>query len=109
MRQIDADALVREICRDQCERKYEDCDGMCQMVAYVENAPTIGGWNSVKDHSPVKNEDVIIYGKYIGSSGAEYPVMLITDIGEFVRIGYVPIAWMPIPQPPEPPKEENNG
>ena len=63
------------------------------------------GWISVKDRLPEKYEDVIIYGKYIGSSGAEYPVMLITDISEFVLSGYVPIAWMPRP---EPPKEADN-
>lgn len=67
----------------------------------IARFPTAVGWISVKDHSPEKDEDVIIYGKYIGSSGAEYPVMLITDIGEFVRAGYVPIAWMPLPELPK--------
>lgn len=41
MRLIDADGLVREICREECERAYEDCDYTCSMVAPVVNAPTI--------------------------------------------------------------------
>ena len=43
MRPIDADELLDEICRDQCERKYKDCDSTCEIAAYVVNAPTIGG------------------------------------------------------------------
>ena len=52
MRMIDADTLLDEICRDQCERKYNDCDGTCEIAAYVVNAPTVGGWISVKDDLP---------------------------------------------------------
>ena len=74
-------------------------------VELIDEDPTVGGWISVKDHPPEKDEDVIIYGKYIGSSGSVYPLMLITDISEFVISGYVPIAWMPRP---EPPKEADN-
>lgn len=42
MRLIDADELLDEICREQCERKFADCDGMCEMAAAVVNAPTVG-------------------------------------------------------------------
>lgn len=41
MRLIDADALIAEICQDQCERKYCDCDYTCSVVAPVVNAPTV--------------------------------------------------------------------
>jgi len=41
MRPIDADELLDEICREQCERKFTDCDGMCEMAAVVVNAPTV--------------------------------------------------------------------
>lgn len=41
MRPIDADELLDEICREQCELKFTDCDGMCEMAAVVVNAPTI--------------------------------------------------------------------
>ena len=41
MRLIDADVLIAEICQDQCERKYCDCDYTCSEVAPVVNAPTV--------------------------------------------------------------------
>ena len=41
MRLIDADVLIAEICQDQCERKYCDCDYTCSVVAHVVNAPTV--------------------------------------------------------------------
>ena len=41
MRLIDADVLIAEICQDQCERKYCDCDYTCSVVAPIVNAPTI--------------------------------------------------------------------
>lgn len=76
----------------------EDKEYVCSLIDEIDS-----GWTSVKDHPPEKDEDVIIYGKYIGSSGMTYPEMLITNIREFVLNGFVPIAWMPRP---EPPKEE---
>jgi hypothetical protein len=60
MRPIDADELLDEICRDQCERKYKDCDGTCEIAAYVVNAPTIGGWISVKDRLPESGKPVLV-------------------------------------------------
>jgi hypothetical protein len=59
------------------------------------------GWISVEDRPPEKDEVVIICGKYICSGEIIYPEILITDIDEFVHSGYVPIAWMPLPEPPE--------
>lgn len=41
MRLIDADVLIAEICQDQCERKYCDCDSTCSLVALAVNAPTV--------------------------------------------------------------------
>lgn len=58
MRLIDADELLDEICREQCERKFKDCDGMCEMAAVVVNAPTIGGWISVKDDMPKEHDSI---------------------------------------------------
>lgn len=66
MRPIDADELLDEICREQCERKFTDCDGMCEMAAVVVNAPTIGGWISVKDDMP--KEHPSIFDPWYGSS-----------------------------------------
>lgn len=39
MRLIDADALKKAICEDQCER--DGCDYTCSEIAYVYNAPTV--------------------------------------------------------------------
>ena len=108
MRLIDADTKITALLYDE---EHEETKRVEMTIADFldshteEGCPQSGGWTSVKDHPPEKDEDVIIYGKYIGSSGAEYPVMLITDISEFVLSGYVPIAWMPRP---EPPKEADN-
>ena len=41
MRLIDADLLIAEICKDECERKYCDCDYTCSYIAPVVNAPTV--------------------------------------------------------------------
>ena len=107
MRLIDADALdtLLKDAQTECKRNGGNFRfGVLNTIREnIAKMPTVGGWTSVKDHPPEKDEDVIIYGKYIGSSGSVYPVMLITDISEFVISGYVPIAWMPRP---EPPKEE---
>lgn len=59
MRLIDADAVLDEICRDQCERKYKDCDYTCSIAAYVANAPTVepvGNPDRLSDWISVKNE-----------------------------------------------------
>lgn len=109
MRLIDADALDMAFTnlrfnQDMSLAHWGDRKNWClfghEVEKLIHDAPTIGGWISVKDNPPEKEEDVIIYGKYIGSSGSVYPVMLITDIGEFVCSGYVPITWMPLPEPP---------
>ena len=59
------------------------------------------GWISVKDHPPEKDKDVIIYGYYVGPSGETYPTTIISDIEEFKGCECVPIAWMPLPEPPK--------
>lgn len=92
MRLIDADALINRI-----TNPYEQAE----VARWVNKMPTISGWISVKDRLPKKDEDVIIYGKFIGASGTEYPETHITDIDEFIHSGYVPIAWMPLPEPPQ--------
>lgn len=55
-RLIDADGLTREICRDQCEK--DGCGSRCELINYVENAPTVNGWISVKDRQPVETHSI---------------------------------------------------
>jgi len=99
MRLIDADALDNRVLTTTYTE--QNMWALNLLSEYIKEAPTVNGWISVKDRLPEKDEDVIIYGKYIGASGTAYPEMLITDIDEFVHSGYVPIAWMPLPEPPK--------
>lgn len=41
MRLIDADALIKNICTEQCGKRREDCDARCEYVTFIDNAPTI--------------------------------------------------------------------
>lgn len=65
----------------------------------ITDAPTIGGWISVKDRLPMKRKQVLVYSithgvrsDFIDWSGRWYTVKNVTH-------------WMPLP---EPPKEEQN-
>ena len=40
-RLIDADSLIKEICRDQCEREAKGCGSRCELVIYADNEPTV--------------------------------------------------------------------
>ena len=59
------------------------------------------GWISVKDRMPEENQDVLIYGYWRGRSGTVYKELHIACIKEFIREENVPIAWMPLPEPPK--------
>lgn len=56
MRLIDADALIKDIDGDLL-------DGIAEVRAIekIENAPTVGGWISVKDRLPDDASDVLAY------------------------------------------------
>ena len=41
MRPIDGDALIKEICRDQCEMEAKGCGSRCELVIYVDDTPTV--------------------------------------------------------------------
>lgn len=60
-------------------------------------------WIPVTERLPEGDDDVIIYGEWTGASGTKYREIWLTDLKGFLRQGYKPIAWMPLP---EPPKEE---
>lgn len=125
MRLIDADGLLDEICRDQCERKYKDCDGTCSLAAYVENAPTVGGWISVKDRLPEqtpslfsKFKDTDKWSKAMWVMDSETVLVTVAAKGESIVttgklqdgkwctrispvIEYKVTHWMPLPEPPK--------
>ena len=96
MRLIDANTLKAEFTGN-----FQSEYSTAEIHALIDLAPTVGGWISVKDHPPEKDEDVIIYGYYVGPSGETYPTTIISDIEEFKGCECVPIAWMPLPEPPK--------
>ena len=59
MRMIDADALLRKICGDSCGCEPDQCGYLdeyrherCKAGQYVQGAPTVNGWISVKARLP---------------------------------------------------------
>ena len=80
MRLIDADALKLAICRDQCEK--DGCGSHCELINYAENAPTVGGWISVKDRLP----ELHCYEEGGDTWLMSEPVLVATNKG--VTIGY---------------------
>ena len=110
MRMIDADALKKDwSMANKCEEcpqdarkcQYEQNFTRMDICDMLDEAPTVGGWISVKDRLPEKDKDVIIYGYYVGRSGEIYPITIISDIEEFKWRECVPIAWMQIPELPK--------
>ena len=110
MRLIDADGLIDEICREECERKYEDCDyHACLHVKPVVNAPTIGEWISVKDRLPEDEGDVLVYG--VSPRGRKKMAIMNylafeADRPRWALDGiWTVLYWMPFPEPPEAPND----
>ena len=97
MRLIDADALLRELTAKPM------VSGAAKAAAMdlVRAATTIGGWISVKDRLPDRNEQVIICyewtGRFSGNKYREVVVDTIADLGSECFM----IAWMPLPEPPK--------
>lgn len=108
MRLIDADALIKDIDGDLLDGIAE-----ARAIEKIENAPTIGGWISVKDRLPksmankvlvwLEHEDLVGYigfGHYEKYKGQEIWYDLEHNEAFLIR-GYVVTHWMPLPEPPE--------
>ena len=123
MRLIDADALILYLndiyfrnspngnsWRETLEMKqYREgvCEGLEMAMKSVEEAPTVGGWISVKDRMPEKNGEYLCwFGKNIMAKGAAIATYLEMwkAFGSLESLETYPNVthWMPI----EPPKEE---
>ena len=63
-------------------------------------------WISVKEQLPEKDKDALFYTEWTGQSGTIYKEMQLTTLAELTYHGYRPFAWMPLPEPPEPTKED---
>ena len=111
MRLIDADALIFYM--EENPPSYGDMD---RVIAAVNDAPTVGGWISVKDGLPNDSKPVYVWlgigsslrsgipfvGKYNIFSGEWMIYGLRADNQEIIKITH----WMSLPEPPE---EESNG
>lgn len=103
MRLIDADALIESICWDECERKHDDCDYKCLSIAPIVDAPTVGGWISVKDRLPDKGHDVLAFlddGEETRIAACNYWDGVWFD-SVMNTIAKNVVYWMPLPETPE--------
>ena len=128
MRLIDADALKQAIdayANESVKQNDRRWDTRCTAIildtkGIIDDAPTIGGWISVKDRLPETNDEVLTTYVYDDKPGKRYvETANYWDDGEGeghwnsvwdeYRVGKVRqtvIAWMPMPKPYKPPKEE---
>ena len=110
-RLIDADALLRNTVYNTLNAPYIT-------KRDVEEAPTVGGWISVKDRIPERQMPVIVYvpphkddeEEYFGHVGMAYYTYsgnggywAGTDGAVYGAIGIIhkPTHWMPLPEPPK--------
>lgn len=107
MRLIDADALVK--CVNKIFGLKPDARWSHGAVLNtIDSAPTIGEWISVKDRLPKSKPDDLEYPMVImalpnGSVelGCYYESTHEWGAGEWFDEPRKPIAWMPLPEPPE--------
>lgn len=120
LRLIDADAL-----KNMCFSSGMHDDNciiyvpMHEVMRYIDTAPTVGGWISVKDKLPETNDEVLttyLYddkpniryvesASYFDDGEGEGHWHSVWDEFSIGRIRKTTIAWMPMPKPYKPPKE----
>jgi len=116
MRLIDADALKKECgmglgsCND-CPQNTRRCQldmefTRMDICGMIDDAPTVGGWISVKDRLPEKEGQYLCwFGKNTVCKGAAIATYLEEwkAFGSFESLKTYPNVthWMPLPEPPE--------
>lgn len=103
-RLIDADVLL-----GQMKHRRDYVGRPSDPVCLVEDAPTVGGWVSVKDRLPEDAKDVLInivglmpkIGCYLSTGWFE------AVLGYEYESGYKVTHWMPLPEPPK--EDEKHG
>ena len=72
-----------------------------------EDLPTVNQWNMVEDDPPDEKDDTIFCYEWTGISGTVYRETSIISLDELMALGYRPIAWMEMPEPPKEGTHEN--
>ena len=123
MRLINADAIITALLYDE---EHEETKEVKMSIADFLDSHTIegfqqnGGWISVKDKLPETNDDVLTTYLYDNEPGKRYvETASYFDDGEgeghwhsvwdefsIGRVRKTTIAWMPMPKPYKPPKED---
>ena len=119
-RLIDADALCENLgfaknCNDckigkNCTYETFSVYGICTALA---DAPTVGGWVSVKDRLPENEQYVMLwtktgvmkYAKYLDNE-PHRPWITYDEDGSIRAWDNVVTHWMPLPEPPKEDKED---
>jgi len=116
MRLIDADALDAaftglRFSADRTLAHWGDRPDWClhgsEVEKLIENAPTVGGWISVKDRLPERppNVDGLIVRRKWFLAALESGVVLSLsyefDEDRWQGVGSPVTHWMPLPEPPE--------
>ena len=116
VRLIDADALIENIkgwyCKDCDNSNYVRCRacGTDDAINAIDEAPTVGGWISVKDRVPEDGETVLVYIERAawgddGYAKRKKEIAIGWQIdGRWHVDGCMRVKglyWMPLPGPPE--------
>lgn len=102
MRPIDADALKEEV-----DMAWRPDMAVSEIWNVIDDAPTVGGWISVKDRMPVRPPDVcgllVRRQWYLVAleSGTVLTLSYEFDEDRWQGIGSPVTYWMPLPEPPE--------
>lgn len=101
------ESCTKETYGSTCELFHRWMNAADWAAAYLNDpAPTVGGWISVKDRLPDKNEKIVICYEWTGLfSGDKYREVTVGTIADLGPECFV-IAWMSLPEPPE---EDANG
>lgn len=102
MRLIDADALFRKV-KTECNPYGKPTIGFedgKKVMNWIEQAPTVSGWVSVKDRLPEEDADVLVWNE-LGIEIAAYTTNPVkrwySYTGQEVFVKY----WMMLPKPPK--------